>query len=106
MWTYALLYSLGYSDGAHPDSPLVVQNGAVYGTTATGSGGGDKGGTVFELQPPAEAGGPWTENVLHKFGAQAGPYGSLVIDKSGALFGAASNGPGANGAGFLYRIGP
>ncbi len=105
-WTYTVIYNLGHGDGELPDSPLTVHNGTVYGTTATGSGAGNTGGTVFELQPPTEPGGSWTETVLHNFTGQIGPYGSLFVDKSGALFGATSRGPGANGAGFVYRIKP
>src|SRR4051812_568733 len=46
---------------------FVGKAGELYGTTyCCGEGPGN--GTVFELTPPAESGGPWTETVLHSFG--------------------------------------
>jgi len=106
-WTENALYSFGNSgDGKTPDSPLIVRDGAIYGTTAGGTGAGDNGGSVFELQKPAAPGGPWTEIVLHGFEGPDGPYGSLVLDKNGTLYGTMTDGPGPNGAGMVYRIKP
>jgi uncharacterized repeat protein (TIGR03803 family) len=43
----------------------LVPGGVLYGTA---NGGGDNGaGLVFELDPPAVPGDPWTENILHAF---------------------------------------
>jgi hypothetical protein len=49
-------------------------------------------GTVFQLSPPAKQGDPWTETVLHVFkggasGDGASPFGGLVIDGLGNLYG-------------------
>jgi hypothetical protein len=53
---------------------------------------------VFELSP--SAGGAWTEKVLHSFGRDssdgAAPYGNLIIDSTGTLYGMTAEG-GKNG---------
>ena len=57
-----------------------------------GSGGC---GTAFELSP--NGGGSWTETVLYNFqGDKDGqlPYGDLVFDKQGNLYGATLYGGG------------
>jgi hypothetical protein len=54
-------------------------------------------GTVFELSPPEEKGGAWTETVLYSFPtAKQGyaPWGDLVFDKAGNLYGATIFGGG------------
>ncbi len=60
--------------------------GNLYGTTI--SEGAHGGGTAFELI--RKAGGGWREKVLHSFGGGEGgfqPYGGLIIDASGNLYG-------------------
>src|ERR1022692_417265 len=104
-WTKTVLYSFNGADGAVP-SPNPVgapgaslafgSNGTLYGTTETGgsndsSGNGAVGGTVFELAPPATAGGLWTETVLYSFsnsfGAPHTPLGGVLVGPSGAVYG-------------------
>ncbi|MGA2591007.1 MAG: choice-of-anchor tandem repeat GloVer-containing protein [Bryobacteraceae bacterium] len=105
IWTKTVLYDFANSgDGKIPDSPLVLRSNAIYGTTATGTGAQNAGGSVFELRKTA--GGAWTETVLHDFAGAAGPYGSFVMDKSGAIYGATTSGPGPTGAGMVYKIVP
>jgi uncharacterized repeat protein (TIGR03803 family) len=102
-WTENVLYSFQSGDGEIPDSPLIVNNGLIYGTTATGTTGANSGGSVFELY----LNGPsWLENVLHDFSGPAGPSGTLVMDKSGVIYGTTVGGPGPNGLGTVYRIKP
>jgi hypothetical protein len=108
-WTETVLYNFGSSVGA-PSSPLIVRNGKIYGTTAGTPGTDNQGGSVFELQPPVFPGGPWTQIVLHEFTGRQEPFGSLVMDSSGALYGTTNNEqygeapPGGDGS--AYRIQP
>jgi uncharacterized repeat protein (TIGR03803 family) len=102
-WTKTVLHDFVQGDGKIPNSPLILHNGNIYGTTATGSSPHNRGGTVFELQKPAAPGSPWTEVILHEFGGDAGPSGTLVMDRDGVLYGTTTAG-GPNGAGTVYRI--
>jgi uncharacterized repeat protein (TIGR03803 family) len=89
-WTEKVLHQFGAkaSDGVQPRAGLVFDTaGNLYGTT---SGGGSHGyGTVFELIPAA--GGGWTEKVLHSFNSNGKdgyePEASLIVDRSGNLYG-------------------
>jgi uncharacterized repeat protein (TIGR03803 family) len=66
-WTENVLYSFaGGADGLGPQSDLNFdQAGNLYGTTNNGGSPGN--GIVFQLTPPTERGGMWTETVLHRF---------------------------------------
>jgi uncharacterized repeat protein (TIGR03803 family) len=105
-WTESTLYSFtGGSDGAYPNANVIFDiSGNLYGTTP---GGGAYGyGAAFILTP--NSGGTWTEKVLHQFkGAKDGasPYGSLVFDQSGNLYGTTSAG-GVYGKGNVYELIP
>ena len=101
------------SDGALPFGGLVAgPNGVFYGTTNQGGIGGNCTtvgcGTVYQLAPPGQPGGTWTETVLHRFNATDGSepwYGSLILDPSGNLYGTTLNG-GANGYGVVFELSP
>lgn len=85
-WTYKLLYAFSGFD--LPESGLTLHNqGRLYGTLTVG--GVNSAGAVFELVPPAGAGGSWTENILHSFGNGtdgAQPLANVIFDKAGNLF--------------------
>ncbi|MFZ0760698.1 MAG: choice-of-anchor tandem repeat GloVer-containing protein [Candidatus Sulfotelmatobacter sp.] len=90
-WTQTVLYSFtGGSDGELPNAGVIFdQAGNLYGTAEFG---GDSVGVVFELAPPATAGGQWTESLLYTFQGLSGddgdyPYSGLVFDTSGNLYG-------------------
>jgi uncharacterized repeat protein (TIGR03803 family) len=109
VWTESVIYDFsGEGDGADPNSPLLLAGGNIYGTTVIGTGASNKGGSVFELQPPSTPGGAWTEVVLHGFAQQKAPYGNLVVGKDGAVYGNMSDqqGHGPNAPGIVYRIAP
>src|SRR5271167_433195 len=56
-------------------------------------------GTVYELSPPTQKGGEWTETVLYSFPTSKQGYlpnGNLVFDEAGNLYGATTFG-GTNG---------
>ena len=73
-------------DGQNPQGPLLFDaSGNLYGTTVLG--GGLNSGTVYEL---FHSNGAWTEAVLHNFGESGDgsqPYGALVHDSAGNLYG-------------------
>ena len=110
-WTETILYAFGDNgayDGAHPLSSLVMDGaGNLYGTTQFG--GVHNGGTVFKL---SQRGGIWRETILHSFGKPTGagpdgyaPWGSLVFDTAGNLYGTTSYG-GPNDDGVVFELTP
>jgi uncharacterized repeat protein (TIGR03803 family) len=97
---YRALYSFvsGDSDGAFPNTALVMDSsGNLYGTTWSGGGGDcdfaqDIGcGTAFEL---AHDGSHWKESLLHDFsgGGDGGFPGGLILGNDGDLFGTTESG--------------
>ena len=107
-WTETVLYVFQGNtsgDGATPEGGLVIDGaGNLYGTTAYGGTGNCVllgilvgCGTVYEVSPPKQKGGPWIETVLYSFPtAKEGyfPWGDLVFDSSGNLYGATEFGGG------------
>jgi uncharacterized repeat protein (TIGR03803 family) len=113
-WTETVLFSFNGSDGLEPgpNSTLAFgSNGALYGTTLEG-GSGDNGGTVFELAPPAAAGGVWTQKVLYSFPGQTGmrlPFGGVLVGPDGALYGTAQASNlvlGRSAGGVVFKLTP
>lgn len=98
-----------FNNGSMPDGGLVQDaSGALYGTTKYGGIGA---GLVYKLTPPPSTPGavivPWTETVLHRFTGGADgrwPYGPLVFDSAGNLFGTTSR--GAMGSGTVFKMTP
>ena len=111
-WVGTTLHKFtGPPDGFAPNGNLVVDAaGNVYGTTSEGGTGCNEGGcgTVFELSPPAEPGGDWSETVLLNFGPSAtggAPMAGLIADGFGNLYGTASVG-GTYGFGAVFELSP
>jgi uncharacterized repeat protein (TIGR03803 family) len=113
-WTESVLYSfMGQADGAVPFASLIFdQTGNLYGTTEYGGNlsacGGAGCGVVFQLVPNAD--GRWTETVLHRFcsgtcGDGANPLDSLILDRTGKLYGTAEFG-GVGGGGVVFQLTP
>jgi uncharacterized repeat protein (TIGR03803 family) len=102
-WSESLIYSLPGS-GVGPTNSLAWDAaGNLYGTTCTG--GSHNSGSVFKLTP---SGGDWIPTTLYEFtGGNDGlcPYGSLVVDGSGNIFGTTDAG-GANQQGVIFEITP
>src|SRR5580698_4106032 len=70
-WTETLLHNFTGPDGASPNASLAFgTGGTLYGATPAGGSAGQ--GAVFDLTPPSETGGAWTEAVLYSF---SGYYG-------------------------------
>jgi uncharacterized repeat protein (TIGR03803 family) len=115
-WTETILHVFqGHTTGDASDplgrcsseirAGLVIDaSGNLYGAT----GGGGTGnceilgtfpgcGTVYEVSPPTEKGEAWTETVLYNFqGGTDGafPFGDIVFDNAGNLYGATQFGGG------------
>lgn len=104
-WTERVLHNFGNGvDGASPWAGLIIDaTGNLYGTTHDGGTYGV--GTVFELTPTG--GGGWTEKVLHSFNFTdgGGPYGGLVMDAAGNLYGTTYAG-GSGGWGTVFELTP
>ncbi len=103
--TMTVLYRfLGGSDGANPTGALVFDGaGNIYGMTAAGGAYGK--GTVYQLSPTDSG---WVETVLYSFGGSgdgANPAGSVILNQSGNLYGAA-NGGGSHGCGTIFQLTP
>jgi len=104
-WTESVLYPFtGASDGANPYSRVIFDKaGKLYGTAYAGGAHGN--GTVFQLTP---SGTGWSENTLYAFQSSSdggSPFGGVVFDSSGSLYGATSGG-GPGGGGTVYELMP
>jgi uncharacterized repeat protein (TIGR03803 family) len=111
-WVFSSLYRFHGPDGQTPEARVVFgPDGALYGTT--NAGGTEGQGVVFRLSPPARicahVSCPWTETVLHSFGASGGGVrpgnGDLVFDQAGNIYGTTFDG-GSYGNGAVYEISP
>lgn len=103
-WTETILYSFtGGEDGSQPKSGVILdQAGNVYGTTLYGGAGAR--GTVFQL---THSGSGWTEKVLHSFGSSgSGPYGGLIFDQAGNLYGTTQTEDMGQGNGTVFMLSP
>lgn len=105
-WSETVLHTFtGGSDGESPVCALVFDTaGNLYGTTFAGGAFGY--GNVFQLTP--NAGGTWTEHVLHQFtGGKDGstPAAGVTLDVSGNLYGTTWKG-GSKGYGIVFKLTP
>src|ERR1700677_768010 len=123
-WKEKVLYSFqGSPDGSFPGGGVVFDKaGNLYGVTEEGGSGScppAQCGIVYQLSPPAQKGGPWSETVLYVFkvepyGDGSSPAGTLLIDSSGNLYGATGYGGtgrckifgGVVGCGTVYELSP
>jgi len=105
-WTETILYNFAGPDGAFPSSELIMDSkGHLYGTTLTG--GANDVGTVYQLTPPSQSGGAWTESVLFSFSGPDGssPFGRLLLDGDGLIYGTTSGGGASQSlAGTVFRL--
>jgi uncharacterized repeat protein (TIGR03803 family) len=105
-WNEDILYEFtGGADGNTPGYGNLVfdQAGNLYGTTEQGGVYGQ--GAVYKL---TRSNGGWTESVIYSFSGFAdggAPYGGLVFDKAGNLYGTTTSG-GAYQSGTVYELTP
>jgi len=114
VWTESVIYDFG--PFAHPLAGVILDAaGNLYGTAPYG--GTSDNGMVFELKPPAIAGGKWNEKTLYSFaGGQDGstPVASLAFDSKGNLYGTTEFGGGGpcaiaqqgSGCGTVFELTP
>jgi uncharacterized repeat protein (TIGR03803 family) len=107
------------NDGQLPFGGLVLDSqGNLYGTTIEGGSVRNSGlclvgcGVVFKLSPGAN--GQWKETIVHNFcqtkdcSDGAGPWGTLLFDAAGNLYGISAGGNSAcyEGCGLVFRLTP
>ncbi len=107
-----VLYSFPTNSGfaAYAGGLIADASGNLYGTT--GLGGASNFGSVYELSPPTSNTG-WNETDLYFFGDGedgAAPFGNLVFDSAGNLYGTTSGGGSPNclvgGCGTVFELSP
>lgn len=99
-----LIYSFTGNQGVRPESELLRDaQGNFYGTASEGGSSKCPGGcgTVFKVTPSGE------ETTVHTFTGDDGgyPYGQLIADSAGNLYGTAEEG-GRHIAGTVFKIAP
>ena len=115
MWTATTVWD--FSDeggqGSGPTASVIVgPDGALYGTTSGGYE--NKDGSVFRF---ARENGHWTKSVIWSFsqidGDGSDPYGGLIMDASGVIYGTTSDGGNEgcggfleSGCGIVFRLSP
>jgi len=107
-WTQTMLYAFP-STASYPQGGLINDGkGNLYGTTE--AGGTIRGGTVFELGAPSQAGQPWIEKTLYNFcgakhcGDGRTPTTGMIIDGLGNLYGTTFG--GGKGCGTVFELSP
>jgi len=108
-WSEKVLLRFKGTRGRFPDSGVIIDTeGNLYGTTSGHFGGN---GVAFKLTRGAH--GDWSMSVLHIFaGGNDGltPYGGLVQDAAGNLYGTTDLGGGSGscpyGCGIVYELSP
>jgi uncharacterized repeat protein (TIGR03803 family) len=102
LWNFCTTDSCTHINKPAPSQLLMDSSGNLYGTTAVGSGSKNFG-AVYELTPKGKG---WKYTELHSFDiedlAGAKPYGGLIMDTAGNLYGTAS--AGGNGAGTVFEL--
>jgi len=115
-WTESILYTFKgntSNDGQWPGGGLVMdKKGNLFGVTEYGGTGPcillgilEGCGAIYELSPPAQAGGAWTETLIYSFlGGSDGdlPSGDLTWDEQGNLYGATLYGGGFGTCNTIY----
>jgi uncharacterized repeat protein (TIGR03803 family) len=109
-WTYTLLYALDISQGSAIVAGLTVDpEGNLYGTSM--NGGTHDVGSVFELAPDINGATGWSLSVLHSFlnshDDGQGPWGKVILDKAGNVYGTTRDGgPEGAAGGVVFELTP
>ena len=129
-WTETILYNFCENwngqtclDGTAPTGGLALDAaGNLYGVAIEGGTGVGElsigGGVAFELSPPSQRGGAWTETVLYNFCNDLqgnlcldglAPASQPVFDSSGNLYGTTAGGGTGHlslGGGTVFELSP
>jgi uncharacterized repeat protein (TIGR03803 family) len=106
---FKVLYTFpGGTDGAIPAGKLILDaSGNLYGTTEYTRADYTGYGTIFKLDPAGQ------HTVLYTFSGKtdgAWPYGGLLLDASGNLYGTTTEGGypscGGDGCGVVFKLDP
>ena len=104
-WTESILFNMAASSGIYPYNGVIFdQAGNLYGTTYEG-GIMSTYGSIYELTP---SGSGWTQSTLHTLQEAsdgAYPYGGVIFDQAGNLYGTTSY-DGPDGAGTVFELSP
>ncbi len=114
-WTeHTLIDFYNASQGFFPAAGVVPLGGSLYGTTSLSGLFGC--GHVYELSPPATAGGAWTANTAYSFqgGDGCNSYAALTVGIGGVLYGTTYDGgsgttcvyPTTGGCGTVFQLTP
>ena len=106
-WKETVIYRFqGGDDGSGPFARVIFDSdGNLYGTTLNGGNSKCVCGTVFKLTH--DSSGAWKKTILHLFalGDNEGqnPYGTLIFDKRGNLYGTTY---GGGNYGTVFQLAP
>jgi uncharacterized repeat protein (TIGR03803 family) len=107
-WTEAEIYSFSCgNDGCGPSTRLIFdESGNLYGSAQSGPLGSLLG-EVFEVSPPKQQNGTWTETTLYGFNGwfDGGVWPSaLLLRWNGALYGTTQSGGLYGKKGVVFKI--
>jgi uncharacterized repeat protein (TIGR03803 family) len=105
-WNLKVIHAFtGGADGSTGSAGrMILRNGRLYGAATVGGTYGS--GVIFELAPRAI--GEWGFRAIYSFRGQPDgsfPYGALLFDGSGNIYGTTYYG-GANNIGAVYKLSP
>jgi uncharacterized repeat protein (TIGR03803 family) len=105
-WSFKVIHAFtgGADGGSGSAGRMILRNGILYGAATTGGTYGS--GVVFELTPRAV--GRWGFRTIYSFRGQPDgsfPYGALLFNSSGNIYGTTYYG-GANNIGAVYELSP
>jgi uncharacterized repeat protein (TIGR03803 family) len=103
-WNFKVIHAFtgGADGGSGSAGRMILRNGRLYGAATTGGTYGS--GVVFELTPRVV--GRWDFRTIYSFRGQPDgsfPYGALLFDGSGNVYGTTYYG-GTNNIGAVYKL--
>ena len=111
-WSQAVLVAFpthgGSANGEHPSYGALLGGPGGSLLVATEGGGPHDRGVIYDLVPPAEQGGAWTEIVAASFATSklgSDPNAGLVVDAAGNYYGTTAYG-GSHNNGVVFQLAP